>query len=62
MRNKYPGTCYRCGNPVAVGDGHFERHGRGWRTQHAACAIKHRNAERKANEETRAVHIFDHAR
>lgn len=24
MRNKYPGTCYRCGKPVAAGEGHFE--------------------------------------
>ncbi len=42
MRNKYPGFCYRCGEPVKVGDGHFERHNGGWRTQHASCAIKAR--------------------
>ena len=43
MRNKYPGICYRCGKPVAKGDGHFERHNGGWRTQHATCAIEYRN-------------------
>lgn len=44
MRNRYPGTCYRCRKPVAKGDGHFERlkQTRGWRVQHASCAIEHR--------------------
>lgn len=42
MRNQYPGTCYRCGEPVAAGAGHFERFRGGWRTQHATCAIQHR--------------------
>ena len=39
MRNKYPGKCYRCHNPVAPGDGHFERYHGGWRVQHASCAV-----------------------
>lgn len=43
MRNRFAGTCYRCGKSVAPGDGHFERHQGGWRTQHASCAIEHRN-------------------
>lgn len=42
MRNRYPGTCYRCGGRVEVGDGHFERFRGGWRTQHATCAIQFR--------------------
>lgn len=42
MRNRYPGICYRCGQSVAAGDGHFERHSGGWRTQHATCAVTHR--------------------
>jgi hypothetical protein len=42
MRNRFPGKCYRCGEVVASGDGHFERFGRGWRTQHASCAIEYR--------------------
>ena len=42
MRNRYPGTCYRCGQRVEAGAGHFERHGGGWRTQHAECAIAYR--------------------
>lgn len=52
MRNKYPGICYRCGKPVAAGDGHFERFRGGWRTQHADCAIQHRgesDPEREAD-------------
>lgn len=44
MRNRYPGTCYRCGGHVAAGAGHFERHSGSWRVQHADCAIKHRKA------------------
>ena len=39
MRNKFPGTCYRCGERVEANEGHFERFGHGWRTQHADCAI-----------------------
>lgn len=54
MRNKYPGTCYRCGKHCAAGDGHFEKIGsRQWKkwgllsssrflVQHANCAIKYR--------------------
>lgn len=43
MRNKYPGTCYRCGKPVKAGEGHFERYKGGWRTQHASCCVKARD-------------------
>jgi hypothetical protein len=42
MRNKYPGKCYRCGKIVERQKGHFERFQRGWRVQHAECAIKYR--------------------
>lgn len=42
MRNGYSGTCYRCNMLCEVGDGHFERFGRGWRVQHASCAILYR--------------------
>ena len=42
MRNRYSGTCYRCGHRVAPGAGHFERHKGGWRAQHAECAIAYR--------------------
>lgn len=35
MRNKFAGDCYKCGLRVEAGTGHFERHGNGWRTQHA---------------------------
>lgn len=42
MRNQYPGICYRCGETVEAGKGHFERHRGGWRVQHAGCAIRHR--------------------
>lgn len=42
MRNKYPGYCYRCGQHVKKGEGHFERKRGHWRLQHADCAIKYR--------------------
>ena len=45
MRNKYAAPCYRCGEAVEPGAGHFERaHGR-WRTQHTECAIAYRGTE-----------------
>jgi hypothetical protein len=47
MRNKYAGICYRCGEIVKVGEGHFERYLGGWRTQHASCAIKYRSEKTK---------------
>jgi hypothetical protein len=47
MRNKHPGTCYRCNQRVEVGQGHFERHAGGWRTQHADCAIKAKQAKQQ---------------
>lgn len=46
MRNRYPGPCYRCGKTVEAGAGHFERViGKGWRVQHAECAIKYRGTD-----------------
>jgi len=64
MRNRFPGTCYRCGKHCAAGDGYFEKRPYGgWRVQHATCAIEHRkervslaekNAAMTPNERTRA--------
>lgn len=52
MRNKYPGTCYRCGKIVQANAGHFElipgkqrADARKWRFQHADCAIKFRGTQ-----------------
>lgn len=58
MRNKHPGICYRCGETVAPGDGHFERVSDAlrrkvratkitgkWAMQHAECAIKYRGTD-----------------
>jgi len=45
MRNKFKGTCYRCGKEVLPGKGHFEKiigTKNSWRVQHAECAIKFR--------------------
>jgi hypothetical protein len=42
MRNKYAGTCYRCGLRVEPGDGHFELFRGAFRVQHATCAIQYR--------------------
>lgn len=55
MRNKYAGTCYRCGKRVEVGEGHFEKTATGWRTQHASCAIKYRGTDHGHDLETPAV-------
>ena len=59
-RNKYPGICYRCGQNVAVGDGHFERFRGSWRTQHASCAIEFRGTpdpDRDADRQRRLNHL-----
>ena len=53
MRNQYPGICYRCGERVEAGDGHFERHDHGWRTQHADCAIRWRGKPAPTMEQAR---------
>jgi len=45
VRNKYAADCYRCGQRVEVGDGHFERNEGVWRTQHADCAIHWRGRQ-----------------
>lgn len=50
MRNRYAGTCYRCGRFVGKGEGHFERFEGGWRTQHAGCAIRYRGTLDPARE------------
>jgi hypothetical protein len=42
MRNRHPGPCYFCSKTVAAGDGHFERHNRGWRVIHADCVFHQR--------------------
>jgi hypothetical protein len=62
MRNRYPGTCYRCGEHVAVGDGHFERFRGGWRTQHATCAIEMRGTPDLAREADRQQRLERRAR
>lgn len=46
MRNRHPGPCFRCGEIVERGKGHFQmtrEHGsRRWLLQHAECAIAYR--------------------
>lgn len=37
-RNRYPGTCYCCGNWVPTRLGHFERHNGSWRIKCVKCA------------------------
>lgn len=51
MRNRYGGTCYHCGKPVAPGDGHFERSQGRWRTIHAECVFIQRAEKRLAAKE-----------
>jgi len=44
MRNRFPGSCYRCHDNVEVGAGHFEKFRHGWRLQHAECAVAYRGS------------------
>lgn len=48
MRTNHPGFCYRCGDWVEAGDGHFERNKGRWRVQHAHCAIIWRGTDQFA--------------
>lgn len=50
-RNRYPGPCYRCGEWVPAGEGHFERLAGHWRVQHASCAIEMRGTPDPARQE-----------
>lgn len=47
MRNRYPGTCYFCGEVVEKGQGHFERRYGTWVTIHVEC-VKRRREEKIA--------------
>lgn len=54
MRNKFGGSCYRCGGWVKPGDGHFERTptpSTKWHVQHAKCAIEMRGVPDAYTEE-----------
>ncbi len=42
MRNRFPGTRYRCNTWCPAGEGHFEKIGSHFRVQHATCAIEWR--------------------
>ena len=62
MRNRYPGVCYRCGEAVAPGEGHFERQRGVFIVQHATCAIERRGDEQGREEAvtaTQARKFFD---
>lgn len=37
-RNRYPGYCYKCGEYVPIGYGHFERYKGSWRIKCVKCA------------------------
>lgn len=37
-RNRYPGYCYKCGEHVPIGYGHFERYRGMWRIKCVKCA------------------------
>ena len=55
MRNRFAGTCYRCGLRVEPGAGHFERHKGGWRTQHADCAVRWRGKPPPTQQDARGA-------
>lgn len=56
-RNKFPGTCYRCGEAVQPGDGHFELFRGRFRVQHASCAIKFRGTPDPQRQRDRIVRL-----
>ena len=62
MRNRFPGICYRCGGWVAAGEGHFERMGRIWRTQHATCAIQYRGIPDPVRQAIKHMRLLDAAK
>jgi hypothetical protein len=57
-RNRYPGTCYCCGNWVPTGFGHFERHKGGWRIKCVKCASG-RSVNANDREVKRAIKLRD---
>ena len=59
MRNRQPGLCYRCGRWCAEGEGHFEKNPKGWRVQHADCAIKYRGTSHHFDPTVRVDFSFD---
>lgn len=50
MKNRYPGTCYRCGRHCGVGEGLAEKFQGGWRVQHAICAAVAEEADPRERE------------
>lgn len=65
MRNRYPGTCYKCGRHVPIGYGFFERvnyskHGKKWRVQCVKCADS-RDVKPDDKEVKRAQRLNDEA-
>lgn len=72
MRNKFAGTCYKCGLPVPAGAGYFEKvqskdrapGGPRWRTQHCyrthkggiTCEMAQAAAIPKSEEPRAAAH------
>lgn len=48
VRTTHSDYCYRCGDWVEAGDGHFERNKGRWRVQHAHCAIVWRGTDQRA--------------
>ena len=56
MRNRYEGTCYKCGGYVPVGYGFFERDRGRWRVQCVKCCDG-RNVKETDNEVERAKRL-----
>ena len=56
-RNRYPGTCYCCGNWVPTGFGHFERHNGSWRIKCVKCASG--SSKCQCKEVKRAIKLRD---
>ena len=60
-RNRYPGTCYCCGEYVPTGFGHFERYRGHWRIKCVKCASG-RHVKSTDREVKRAIRLREESK
>lgn len=48
MRNKFSSTCCQCSQPIAVGEGYFERFRGAWMTRCVPCTATNRQRAGKS--------------
>ena len=55
MRNKFPSTCCQCSEPIAVGEGYFERFRGAWMTRCVPCTARNRKLAGKSLSNAQAI-------